>query len=392
MLQGVGNLIKYLIDIQNPIYLSVIVVVCIFIFILLLLKYSINPTLDKFKKEKERIELESAKLMALFAELDPDPVIRMDLNGKILVSNKAASKLFSEFNFIGKNINEFLPQLNLQAKDNFKTTKTFTEKIGKKYYLILFRSDAQMNLAQLYFRNITEQKENEQKLANYQKQLKTFSEKLQEAIEKERDHIAKSLHDGIGQSLSLMRINLNKSIEQTNDNFQANYYKKLMENLEDIINELKSISYTLKPRNLEAMGLRIAVTTLVEKICSETGIRGEFNMTDEEARFDDKIEINIYRIIQEALNNTIKYSLATNFSIQLISSNKFIRLIISDNGIGFQHDEIMNQSGFDGGMGLINIKERVESFGGVLKIDSNQKSGTLIVAEIPLKRKEYELV
>lgn len=391
MIESLNKLLNYFFHIENPVLAAVLFVAFVLSFIVIVFKYLVFPLANKFEKEKELIELRSAKLMSLFAQLDPDPLIRINNAGTILVSNYALKDIFNDENFLGRNINEFLPDLNLPLGDNFtSTTMKFVKKINNKYFLILYRSNAELNIGHLYFRDITEQKEAEEKLFSYQKQLKKFSEELQNKIEEERNQISKTLHDSIGQSLSLLRIKLNSCKEDAVEPKQKKEYEEFISTIEEIITELKSISHSLKPRALESMGLKMAITHLINDISEGTGIIGELNFADEDLRYDEKLEINLFRIVQESLNNILKYAQATKFGVQLINSKNSIRLIISDNGKGFNPEEVLKNSGLNGGMGLLNIKERVESFGGNLKIDSNENDGTILIIEIPIKNYEYE--
>jgi len=391
LIESLDKLLNYFFHIENPVLAAVLFVAFVLSFIVIVFKYLVFPLANKFEKEKELIELRSAKLMSLFAQLDPDPLIRINNAGTILVSNYALKDIFNDENFLGRNINEFLPDLNLPLGDNFtSTTMKFVKKINDKYFLILYRSNAELNIAHLYFRDITEQKEAEEKLYSYQKQLKKFSEELQNKIEEERNQISKTLHDSIGQSLSLLRIKLNSCKEDAVEPKQKKEYEEFISTIEEIITELKSISHSLKPRTLESMGLKMAITHLINDISEGTGIIGELNFADEDLRYDEKLEINLFRIVQESLNNILKYAQATKFGVQLINSKNSIRLIISDNGKGFNPEEVLKNSGLNGGMGLLNIKERVESFGGNLKIDSNENDGTILIIEIPIKNYEYE--
>jgi signal transduction histidine kinase len=391
LIESLNKLLNYFFHIENPVLAAVLFVAFVLSFIVIVFKYLVFPLANKFEKEKELIELRSAKLMSLFAQLDPDPLIRINNAGTILVSNYALKDIFNDENFLGRNINEFLPDLNLPLGDNFtSTTMKFVKKINDKYFLILYRSNAELNIGHLYFRDITEQKEAEEKLYSYQKQLKKFSEELQNKIEEERNQISRTLHDSIGQSLSLLRIKLNSCKEDAVEPKQKKEYEEFISTIEEIITELKSISHSLKPRALESMGLKMAITHLINDISEGTGIIGELNFADEDVRYDEKLEINLFRIVQESLNNILKYAQATKFGVQLINSKNSIRLIISDNGKGFNPEEVLKNSGLNGGMGLLNIKERVESFGGNLKIDSNENDGTILFIEIPIKNYEYE--
>ncbi|MHB8905110.1 MAG: sensor histidine kinase, partial [Melioribacteraceae bacterium] len=166
---------------------------------------------------------------------------------------------------------------------------------------------------------------------------------------------------------------------------KRNNYQSLVDTLEDTIHELKNISYDLKPKMLEEMGLGFALKYLVDKVATETGLTAEVNVIGGENRLESKLEIYIYRIVQEAISNILKYSEATYFSIQLVISMQLLRLIISDNGKGFDILKVSSRNKPTlNGLGLINMRERVESYKGQLKIDSSAETGTMIVVEIPL--------
>lgn len=371
-------------DPQNPLYISLLAVIALFGTIYFFYKYGIIPINERFKKEKESLELKSAKMMALFAQLDPDPVIRLNQSGEIVETNEATKLVFANSEIVGKKISDLIPTLQLPGNSIITNeTRTITQKIGNKYFSILYRGESSLNLAQLYFRDITELKNYEEKLLNYQIKLKNLSEHLHDLIEEERRRISSGLHDGIGQSLSLLRIKLLKLKEKSDKSSETVYFEEMVNSLEDTIRELKEITYSLKPRLLEEMGLISAIRNLVNKVNKETGISGELNAIGEEIRFDEKLEITLFRIVQEAINNIIKYSKATEYSIQFIYDETTIRLIVTDNGIGF--DVISTLRGQGPGMGLINMKERVENYNGSFKLDSFINNGTMLVAEIPIK-------
>ncbi len=371
-------------DPQNPLYISLLAVIALFGTIYFFYKYGIIPINERFKKEKESLELKSAKMMALFAQLDPDPVIRLNQFGVILETNEATKLVFANSDIVGRKISDLIPTLRLPENSVITNeTKTITQKIGNKYFSILYRGESSLNLAQLYFRDITELKNYEERLLNYQIKLKNLSEHLHDLIEEERRRISSGLHDGIGQSLSLLRINLLKLKEKSNNHSEFGSFEEMVLNLEDTIRELKEITYSLKPRLLEEMGLISAIRNLVNKVSKEAGINGELNAVGDEIRLEERLEVTIFRIVQEAVNNIIKYSKATEYSIQLIYDEASIRLIITDNGIGFDVNSILRGQG--PGMGLINMKERVESYSGNFKLDSFINNGTMLVAEIPIK-------
>ena len=378
------NLVKLLEGRAGSTYFTILFYVLVLMMILSLSTYLLTTTNYKYYKRKKNLRLNSAKMMALFAELDPDPVIRINANGSIVETNDVTHKVFKTDKLKGRNIKDFLPFIDINVKDLLESdrTKIYTEKINDRYYSILFRYEFRLGIAQIYFRDITEQKVSEDKLVESKTKLRDLSDHLQDLIEEERHRIAQGLHDGIGQSLSLLRMKLMKMTENESVVLKDINHTALMDSLESIITELKDISYRLKPKTLEEMGLGIALKLLVNQISEDSGIKGEANIFGDEIRMDNKVEISLYRIVQEATNNILKYSKATNFSVQLLITSKIIRLIISDNGIGFDAEQILAGKGPIRGMGLINIKERVEHLQGQLKIESSPGNGTMIVAEI----------
>jgi signal transduction histidine kinase len=281
---------------DNTVYYSIILVLSLFVLVYVFYKYIILPLQKKHLLEKQELELKNARLMALFAELDPDPVIRIDTAGKIIHSNDAARKLNNSIELEGKNVREILPQINFPVADYIKNNQTqnFFHAINGKYYSILFRGTSYLDIAQIYFRDLTERKKFEEELEESRKRLKDLSAHLQDKLEEERQRISRELHDSVGQNLLLIKLKLqNIDLNFIKSAEKAGYFN-LIETLENSIKELKSISYDLKPRILEEMGLGPALTSLCNKISKESGIKGsiEFvNLNDE--RFNSKMEISI---------------------------------------------------------------------------------------------------
>ena len=154
---------------------------------------------------------------------------------------------------------------------------------------------------------------------------------------------------------------------------------KILSALEKSIIELKRILFDLKPRILEEAGLTAAVSSLCTNISSESGIKGDIDFIGKDERLDNKLEICIYRIIQEGLANIVKHSKAKNFNISLVNDNSLMRVMISDDGVGFRDDKLDTTSHF----GLMNMKERVENLKGNFKVESSINNGCLLIAEIP---------
>jgi signal transduction histidine kinase len=329
----------------------------------------------KHLEEKHALEFKNARLSALFAELDPDPLIRIDETGKIIHFNDSASLLLNEANLKNMNIGEILQKISFDPAEVILEDKSIQhqEKIGDKFFTITIKGIKFLNIAQIYFHDITERKKYEDDLKNYQQKLRDLSRDIQNKTEEERKRIAGELHDSVGQQLSLLKL----KVQQVSAN--ANGKKEeLLNTVDAITNEVRAILYQLRPKILDELGLGAAVTSLVESINEETNIKSSIRFTGNDLRYNPAIEMNLYRIIQEALNNIIKHSHATEYFIQILFREDSIKTIISDDGVGFELNGELKSPGY----GMINMKERIESLNGTIKIDSNLGEGTVIIVEL----------
>jgi signal transduction histidine kinase len=192
-----------------------------------------------------------------------------------------------------------------------------------------------------------------------------YAQKLLLTQEKERKRIAKDLHDGLGQSLLIIKNKLNvKDI-------------KPVEGLVvDAIEEMRNISRTLYPFQLENVGLITALKKLINQLDSiyeDIYLFGDFDEIKRDLSIEQ--EVNIFRIIQEGVTNIIKHSKADSAQIKLISDKNQIQIIIKDNGVGFNFSQSYNEHK---SLGLKTIKERVKFLNGSLKINSKINEGTTL--------------
>jgi len=376
MLKDLKQYVDLLFNINDPIFYSIIFAVLIFILLYLIFKNIIYPLQKKFISEKNELELKNARLMALFAELDPDPVLRLNKSGEIIYINKSAGMLLKDEKLEGRHIKSIIPSINFSIENFIANDRreTIYFNSDSKNYTIQFKGISSLEIAQLYFHDITEKIE-------YEKKLKDLSAILQNNIEENRQRIARELHDDIGQNLLILKMNLiNKYQHIIKEAGQEASFNESMDFFQNILSELKIILYDLKPPMLEEMGLSQALSSLVNKVSEEGSIKGSLNSFGFNERLNPKMEITLYRIAQEALNNIIKHSRAKEFSINLIRKDGLIKMIINDDGIGFHLPDKGRQ-----GYGLLNISERVESFKGIFKMDTSENNGTMLVIELPLE-------
>jgi signal transduction histidine kinase len=371
-----SQLLKVLNSWSNPFLLILFIAIIIIFLILFTNRYLLKPLEQRYIQEKKEIELRNSRMMALFAELDPDPVIRVDMEGKVNFYNEAANKLLNivagdDIRKVELNIT--LDELKKLILNNESFNLPFL--INSVYYNVLIKGNTALGIAQFYLRDISEIKILELK-------LKQLSNHLQNQLDEERFRIAHELHDGIAQDLYLVKMGLRNVQDESNNSVNA-LVKSLEDQLDITTEELRRIIYDLKPKILDEMGLEPALQTLCNNVIKETNLNGSVEILGLDKRLNRKKEIYIYRVIQEALSNIIKHSGATEFSIILMKDKEQIRTIVTDNGCGLNGD--LNKKDTLNGFGLLNIKERTEGLGGIFKIDSNEGEGLSIITEVPLE-------
>jgi len=202
---------------------------------------------------------------------------------------------------------------------------------------------------------------------------------LFEGQEIERKRIAKEMHDSIGQMLATVKL----SISTLPDLTKKEQIKKL-DNIDNllgsVIEDVRRIYEDLFPRVLQEFGLRITLENLCDQIQGITNIKSNFEFVGKEKEIEDHLENSVYRIAQEAINNTVKYADATEIRIRLSIFTNNIELTVEDNGKGFDISDhnVMKSHG------LNNMRERSEVLNGIFEIQSEQKKGTKISVSIPI--------
>ncbi|MBI1287260.1 MAG: tetratricopeptide repeat protein [Flavobacteriales bacterium] len=204
-----------------------------------------------------------------------------------------------------------------------------------------------------------------------------------QATEEERKRIAKDLHDGIVQSLTGLSLRLQKGfsmVEEPSEELKSRY-RESNTMLNESIAELRNISHQMMPRVLSDMGLIPALQDMLEKSLGSTDIQYEFEHHKVEGeRFPENLEVSLYRICQELVNNIIKHSDAKAVSVQLLKTASHLVLVVEDNGKGFTFDSPENSNG----IGLMNISSRAKALKGEVNYEPSPEHGTVATIRIPL--------
>jgi PAS domain S-box-containing protein len=215
-------------------------------------------------------------------------------------------------------------------------------------------------------------------------QQKVISSKIVENQENEQNRIAKEIHDGIGQMLTGLKFSL-ESINLDDKEKSAQKIEYLKKLALDIIKGVRTATFNLMPPELSDHGIVSSLAKLTQELSKLTGKNILFyNKSNFDQRLDSLIEINIYRLTQEAINNAIKYADSTHIVVQLSHSNNILSINIDDNGKGFDINEAEKKRNSESGMGLLFMKERIQYINGRVFINSIPNEGTRVTFNIPI--------
>jgi len=242
----------------------------------------------------------------------------------------------------------------------------------------------------VYMEDITKQRLAEKKLHRSEKDLQKLTAQLIKAEENVRQSIAQELHDSIGQYLSSIKYVAEKSVDQIHSGHPESVdssLKTLVPIIQTAIDEVSRISMDLRPSILDDLGIIATVSWFCREYhCVYPSLELVKNIEIEEGDVPSPIKINLFRILQESLNNVGRHSRATCVRVGLLKTENRIEISITDNGIGFNAQEKIH-IGLNGrrGFGLFSMQERTKHSGGMFSITSIPKKGTNIRASWPCK-------
>ncbi len=239
-----------------------------------------------------------------------------------------------------------------------------------------------------YARDISERKKLEEELKESNKKLSRLSLYQKTILEKERARISRELHDEIGQLLTVLKMNIAKSLREPKI-IKGSALQNLQTALEitDLtIQKVSEISYRLRPKSLDYLSFSGAVRDYLKNFQSLTGIECKIISIPEDISLSKQVTITIFRILQEGMSNVFHHSKATKVKILMKKSNSEFLLKISDNGIGMPREYIYDNKS----LGIVDMVDRATSLGGRLKIHPGLKKGTILEVRIPLKEKSND--
>ena len=220
-------------------------------------------------------------------------------------------------------------------------------------------------------RDISDRKEMEKKIMNA----------IIDTEEKERQRFAEEIHDGLGPLISSMKLSLQYLYEKAGNDENRHVFENFDEVLHEAIRSLKEIANQLSPHVLKNFGLFSALNSFCLKVSDSGSISIKINSRIDDLRMNLQLELVLYRMLTELINNTLKHAEAKNAAITLDTEDDLLVISYFDDGKGFNPDERINVP--DSGHGLLNIKSRLDTFNGDIKIDTKEGAG--FKAEIRIK-------
>jgi signal transduction histidine kinase len=214
-------------------------------------------------------------------------------------------------------------------------------------------------------------------------QLRKMAARIQEVQEKERKHLAQELHDRVGQSLTALNLDLNIIRNQLSDESRfktADRLEDSMDLVEETTMHIRNVMAELRPQVLDDYGLLAALRWYGELFSERTQIPVDVSGNEPSTRLSLIVETIFFRIAQEALTNVAKHAGATLATVTLESVEDHLRLIVEDNGRGFNVANLYRSKELSG-WGITTMKERAASMDGSVRIESESGKGTKIVTE-----------
>lgn len=237
---------------------------------------------------------------------------------------------------------------------------------------------------------LAEQNMSEKNKASIEKKInqqKFRSVLILEGQEEERKRLAMDIHDGIGQMLTSLKFQIESIDVKNNPQGLQQKFSEIQQLIGQVIREVRRVTFNLKPTVLSDYGLNAALNVFVKEIGKLSDVQITYSSNaDLSLRLPQKIENNIFRIIQEAINNAIKYASATLIEVSLQQTDNNLIITVKDDGVGFDEGLVEKRSvNIESGRGFFNMYERTEYINGALDVKSAPGKGTTISLTVPVK-------
>ncbi len=355
---------------------------------------------EALRRSEEQCRRSEERYKSLFNHA-ADAILLADAQGSLIECNKEAMRLFgcSRSELLTLSIGDLHP-----VEDRTRIEAVFQEIIDAGIVSVdgvsIVRRDGMKIPVQIigsrvahegqvmvlgFLRDMTEQIAGQQALENATRRLKFLSQRLLEVQEEESRHLARELHDEIGQALTAIKINLQTALRSEDEGLGDAVIGENVKLVDKVLQQVRSLSLELHPTILDDLGLPAALRWYVDWVCQRSGIRGHFYEHTQGRRLPADVETVCFRIVQEALTNVVRHAKAWDATVRLTEEGGTLILEVSDDGVGFDLSAARERALKGESMGLPGMEERAVLAGGYLTVDSTPGVGTSIRATFSLQ-------
>lgn len=233
-------------------------------------------------------------------------------------------------------------------------------------------------------RDVTELRHTMDQLATARARLQRLSRRLLEVQEAERKHLARELHDDIGQGLTALKLNL-EALQRGRDGASLNArIEEALDTTRHTIDRVRQLSLNLRPLQLDDLGLAAALRSHLDRQAALGGLAPHFETQEVPAKLAADVDTACFRVAQEAINNIVRHARAKNIWLRLFVAGERLGLSVRDDGAGFDVEAAQRLAASGASLGVVSMEERVALAGGAFQIQSVPGQGTLVAASFPL--------
>ena len=225
------------------------------------------------------------------------------------------------------------------------------------------------------------------KVLKAQERRRILSKQLVDMLEAERQDMARTLHDEVGQIFTTINMDLDFLKDRSGDHHLVleDEIEKIQNRVRESMDYVSGLSRSLRPHILDDLGLVPALRSMLQEINERSPIAVHFHAQDFPPEIDPEKALAVYRIAQEAMRNCVRHARAKNVVVNLVQKDQFISIAVEDDGIGFEYDDAMLTTGRMKKLGIVIMNERAVQVQGEFHMESRLGKGTRLMAEIPLR-------
>lgn len=331
-----------------------------------------------------------------------DAMIAIDAEQRIVLFNPAAEKMFGCLGeeAVGTTIDRFIPERfrrkHTEYIQTFRRSGVTARLMSSRGVLWALRTNGEefpieasishtesdgKKMFTVIIRDISERLRAEEALSS-------IGRRLIEAHEEERTWIGRELHDDINQRLAILAIEMDAWKQEVSRDKLSEHLSHAKQRIMDLSMDVQALSHRLHSSKLEYLGLAVAAGSFCKEVSEKAKVDVQFSHSAVPSTMPKEVSLCLFRVLQEALQNAIKYSGVSRFHVNLRRMSDGLELTVADEGKGF-----VEQAGFSShGLGLISMRERLQIVDGELEIKTQLGAGTTIIARVPLQTAELRAI